>query len=78
VASGKLYQPEWRETMRLLGGVLRQQGEAKIEGLFQAILEQARSQASSARRPGAVRGAAGRDDAGSLAKHGVPAENPRL
>ena len=39
VASGKLYQPEWRETMRLLGGVLRQQGEAKIEGLFQAILE---------------------------------------
>jgi formylglycine-generating enzyme required for sulfatase activity len=40
VASGKLYRPEWRETMRLLGGVLRQQGEAKIEGLFQAILAQ--------------------------------------
>jgi formylglycine-generating enzyme required for sulfatase activity len=38
VGSGKLYHPEWRETMRLLGGVLRQQGEAKIEGLFQAIL----------------------------------------
>ncbi len=38
VESGKLYHPEWRETMRLLGGVLRQQGEAKIEGLFQAIL----------------------------------------
>src|ERR1039458_9550587 len=38
VESGKLYQPEWRETMRLLGGVLRQQGEAKIEGLFQSIL----------------------------------------
>jgi formylglycine-generating enzyme required for sulfatase activity len=38
VESGKLYRPEWRETMRLLGGVLRQQGEAKIEGLFQAIL----------------------------------------
>jgi formylglycine-generating enzyme required for sulfatase activity len=38
VESGKLYQPEWRETMRLLGGVLRQQGEAKIEGLFVAIL----------------------------------------
>jgi formylglycine-generating enzyme required for sulfatase activity len=38
VESGKLYQPEWRETMRLLGGVLRQQGEAKIEGLFHAIL----------------------------------------
>jgi formylglycine-generating enzyme required for sulfatase activity len=38
VASGKLYQPEWRETMRLLGGVLFKQGEAKVEGLFQAIL----------------------------------------
>lgn len=38
VTSGKLYHPEWRETMRLLGGVLRQQGEAKIEGLFEAIL----------------------------------------
>jgi hypothetical protein len=40
VKSGKLYHAEWRETMRLLGGVLRQQGEAKIEGLFQAILGQ--------------------------------------
>jgi formylglycine-generating enzyme required for sulfatase activity len=39
VASGKLYQPEWRETMRLLGGVLFKQGEAKVEGLFQAILD---------------------------------------
>jgi formylglycine-generating enzyme required for sulfatase activity len=39
VKSGRLYHPEWRETMRLLGGVLRQQGEAKIEGLFQAILD---------------------------------------
>ena len=38
VDSGKLYHPEWREAMRLLGGLLRQQGEAKIEGLFQAIL----------------------------------------
>ena len=39
VASGKLHHPEWRETMRLLGGVLFKQGEAKVEGLFQAILE---------------------------------------
>jgi formylglycine-generating enzyme required for sulfatase activity len=38
VESGKLYQPEWRETMRLLGGILRQQGEAKIDGLVDAIL----------------------------------------
>ena len=40
VKSGKLYHPEWREVMRLLGGILRLQGEAKIEGLFQAILGQ--------------------------------------
>jgi formylglycine-generating enzyme required for sulfatase activity len=39
VASGKLYHPEWRETMRLLGAVLLKQGEAKVEGLFQAILD---------------------------------------
>jgi formylglycine-generating enzyme required for sulfatase activity len=38
VSSGKLNHPEWRETMRLLGGVLFKQGEAKVEGLFQAIL----------------------------------------
>jgi formylglycine-generating enzyme required for sulfatase activity len=38
VSSGRLYDPEWRETMRLLGGVLFKQGEAKVEGLFQAIL----------------------------------------
>src|SRR5271166_4562492 len=39
VESGKLYRPEWREMMRLLGGVLRQQGEDKIEGFFQAVLD---------------------------------------
>ena len=38
VKSGKLYLPEWRETMRLLGGVLWKQGAAKVEVLFQAIL----------------------------------------
>ena len=37
-AGGKLYRPEWRETMRLLGAVLRLQGEAKIERLIQAVL----------------------------------------
>jgi hypothetical protein len=36
VKSGKLYNAEWRETMGLLGGVLLKQGEAKVEGLFQA------------------------------------------
>jgi formylglycine-generating enzyme required for sulfatase activity len=46
VDSGKLYRPEWRETMRLLGGVLRQQGEAKIEGLFQSILSRLGAQST--------------------------------
>jgi formylglycine-generating enzyme required for sulfatase activity len=36
--SGKLYRPEWRETMRLLGAVLKLQGTQKIEGLLLAIL----------------------------------------
>ena len=40
VTSGMLYHPEWREVMRLLGGVLRVQGESRIEWLFQAILDQ--------------------------------------
>jgi formylglycine-generating enzyme required for sulfatase activity len=39
VSSGSLYRPEWRETMGLLGGVLLKQGEAKVEGLFRAILD---------------------------------------
>jgi formylglycine-generating enzyme required for sulfatase activity len=34
----KLYRLEWRETMRLLGGILLQQGEPKVNGLFDAIL----------------------------------------
>jgi len=46
VESGNLYRPEWRETMRLLGGVLRQQGEAKIEGLFAAILSRIGAQST--------------------------------
>src|SRR5580658_165454 len=50
VASGKLYRGEWRETMRLLGGLLRQQGEAKIEGFIQAILRGAGEEAPLARR----------------------------
>ncbi len=35
---GKLYRPEWRETMRLLGAILRNQGNEKTEGLVEAIL----------------------------------------
>ncbi len=46
VSSGRLYEPEWRETMRLLGGELFKQGEAKVEGLFQAILSKLGPQAA--------------------------------
>lgn len=39
IASGKLYLPEWREVMRLLGGLLKLQGEPRIDWLIKAILE---------------------------------------
>ncbi len=35
---GRMYLPEWRETMRLLGGLLFRQGTPKMEGLVTAIL----------------------------------------
>jgi formylglycine-generating enzyme required for sulfatase activity len=36
----KLYQPEWRELMLLLGGILHvKQGTEKVDGLFQAVLD---------------------------------------
>jgi hypothetical protein len=38
ITSGKLYYPEWREVMRLLGGLLRLQGEARIEWFVEAVL----------------------------------------
>ncbi|MFN9263535.1 MAG: SUMF1/EgtB/PvdO family nonheme iron enzyme [Acidobacteriota bacterium] len=37
--NGRLYRPEWRETMRLLGGLLRQQGKDRMEGLLTKILD---------------------------------------
>jgi len=39
VAGGKLYRGEWRETMRLLGGLLKQQGEGRIAEFVRALLE---------------------------------------
>ena len=36
----KLYRPEWREVMLLLGGVLHGQGAAKVDGLFAAVLDE--------------------------------------
>jgi formylglycine-generating enzyme required for sulfatase activity len=35
----RLYQPEWREAMLLLGGILIGQGADKVDGLFGAMLE---------------------------------------
>ena len=35
----KLYQPEWREVMLLLGGVLHDQGREKVDALFVAVLK---------------------------------------
>ncbi len=41
ITGGNLYKPEWREVMRLLGGVLMyRQGREKVDGLFKAILDQ--------------------------------------
>ncbi len=39
VKSPKLYYPEWREMLRLLGGILKQQGVQKVDGFFNAVLE---------------------------------------
>jgi formylglycine-generating enzyme required for sulfatase activity len=50
VTSGRLYLPEWRETMCLLGGVLWKQGEAKVDALFEAILHNLGNPTSLAKR----------------------------
>ncbi len=41
ISGGNLYKPEWREVMRLLGGVLMsRQGRERVEELLKAILDQ--------------------------------------
>ena len=37
--SKRLYQPEWREVVQLLGGVLYEQGREKVDGLVKAVLD---------------------------------------
>jgi len=39
LASGKAYLPEWREVVLLLAGVLHQQGTAKVDAFFSAVLD---------------------------------------
>jgi formylglycine-generating enzyme required for sulfatase activity len=72
VGSGKLYKPEWRETMRLLGGVLRLQGEAKVEGLFQAILSARGSSLPEQARCAGLLGSMMRDLSGMGYKPATP------
>jgi len=38
VRSPNLYHPEWREMLRLLGGILKQQGVQKVDGFLSAVL----------------------------------------
>ena len=38
VKSQNLYHAEWREMLRLLGGILKQQGVQKVDGFFNAVL----------------------------------------
>ena len=39
--SGQIYQPEWREVISLLGGVLQIQGMERVDSLFSALLDDA-------------------------------------
>jgi hypothetical protein len=39
LAAGNFYNPEWREVVLLLGGVLYRQGLEKVDGLISAVLE---------------------------------------
>jgi formylglycine-generating enzyme required for sulfatase activity len=39
LAGNRLYQPEWREVVLLLAGVLIRQGRGKVDGLWAAILD---------------------------------------
>jgi formylglycine-generating enzyme required for sulfatase activity len=46
----RLYRPEWREVMLLLGGLLIGQGADRVDGLFSAMLERADRGASLAEK----------------------------
>jgi formylglycine-generating enzyme required for sulfatase activity len=50
LAGDRLYQPEWREVMRLLGGILAKQGVDKVDGLFYAVLDRVSERASLAEK----------------------------
>jgi formylglycine-generating enzyme required for sulfatase activity len=48
--SRKIFQPEWRETILLLAGVLHQQGAQKVDGLLGAVLDTLEKRATFADR----------------------------
>ena len=51
LAAGRLYRPEWREVVLLLAGTLLvKQGSEKVDGLFRAVLDALKPQASLAER----------------------------
>jgi len=50
LAGDKIYRPEWREVALLLGGVLRQSGAQKVDGLVGEILNRLGERASLAQR----------------------------
>ena len=40
LAGSKLYQPEWKEVVLLLAGVLHRQGMPRVDGLFSGVLDE--------------------------------------
>jgi len=46
----RLYRPEWREVMLLLGGILVRQGRKKVDGLFGAVLDRVGARATLAEK----------------------------
>jgi formylglycine-generating enzyme required for sulfatase activity len=69
----RLHAPEWREVVLLLGGVLRKQGPAKIDGLVKAILDDVRPALTDQARCVGLLGAMLRD----LVPFGYTIDDPR-
>ena len=46
LCSPKLYDPEWREVVLLLAGILHHQGPAKVDAMFSAVLDETSSKRS--------------------------------
>ncbi|MBI1786312.1 MAG: SUMF1/EgtB/PvdO family nonheme iron enzyme, partial [Acidobacteria bacterium] len=73
IDSGRLYQPEWREVMLLLAGVLQKQGRAKVDSLFGAVLDEVGATLPERAKCAGLAGAMLRD----LAPAGYGLKDPR-